>query len=956
MTNNPYRTLFAIVCSTLLWLTAATAQDTDYYSAAKDDGTTIDSPQPYFKVLNRKDIDIDQIPLLLTTVDAHISGMMAEVSVTQYYKNSGSVPLEAQYVFPGSPDAAVYHLDMQVGDRVINAKVAAKAEAQKVYDEAKEAGKTASLLAQGDPGLFTMNVANILPGDDIRVTLKYTEKIVPVGGKYRFKYPAVGRPSVLAGGNTSPQSYAPGDDMGFDLSVTIEAPFAINAIESKNHELTETWQNDSQVMLLLDLNETLNFKEDFIIEYDLRAQNIDTGLLLYQDKEAGYFTLMMQPPAAFTPDAIVPREYILLVDSSGSMGYNDGAPIENAKFIASTLLSELTEQEYFNVVLFAGGSQILSPTSLQATEAHINSGLEMVDVSSAGGSTYLRGALQSINGIPRMEGVSRSLIVLTDGAIDVPQETIQLLRETPQQNVFVIGVSAGYSNDRASIDAIAEAGQGLSFYAENDEDIAELQEQFLDYVRYPLLSNIQINAIGFEGIDIFPKQINDLFAQKPLYLTGRYQGQQRGSIEVTGQGNGLAYRQFFDLDGLPHDNKNSAIKYLWAKEKINDLMFNETANREAITALGLSHNLLTEYTSFVAVDHVVRNDGTLEKVAKSPYSPSVSGFGFARDALKIELDFTRDHKQQWLVDALPTQTDLPAVDVASRRSITFIVGQDKSLNNLYYQAAQVVYGQPGAYQTDWVVDHLRDVAAIKRYLVEHRDPQAPWGLINIVSHSSPWSGLTHINEAGELNAMNVFSLSELISADEFNPLSDDVIDGFTEIRVMGCALGRQQHMLRALSVFFGGQDPARPVVKAPLRHVYMAQSPDLKTAQVYEYSVPWFISQNPQFDPQRSETHGIDAADWNALPIEIAFEIPDSSHVQAKYVSKLLAQQPLLTEFLSDMGVGVEDFAWQLEAGKQQSARLVGQSYLITTQLDRVNLQRIKPLDFSDPQMISVAQ
>ncbi len=511
------------------------AQDDDYGNH-QDYGsnTRIDSPQPYFKILN-KNSKIDQIPLLMTAVDVNINGIVAEVQVTQYYKNFGDLPLEAQYVFPGSSDAAVYHLDMKVGDRIIAAEVAAKEEATKVYTKAKKAGKTASLLEQGDPGLFTMNVANILPNDDIQVTLKYIEKTVPSQGRYRFKYPAVRRPSVLAKGTTEYQSYKPGSDMGFDLTVKIDAPLAINSINSKHHEIELGWHSDQSVMLYLDSEETLNFKEDFIVDFDLRGEEINSGVALFAEEDAGYFLMMLQPPAEFKPTEVIKREYIFVVDSSGSMS---NQPIENAKFIASALMMELTPEEYFNVVLFAGGSEILSNESLSATADNINEGLKMVDVSSAGGGTDLKSALEKINQIPHVDGIARSLIVLTDGAIMVSNQTIDLIRKTPNQNVFVIGVSAGHGNDNVAIDEIADAGQGLSFYATDDNDIEQLQSQFLDYVRYPLLTDIEINTIGFDSVDIFPQRAVDLFAQKPLYVTGMYTGNKRGTIEIKGRGNG----------------------------------------------------------------------------------------------------------------------------------------------------------------------------------------------------------------------------------------------------------------------------------------------------------------------------------------------------------------------------------------------------------------------------------
>ncbi|MEZ5471634.1 MAG: VIT domain-containing protein [Marinicella sp.] len=929
----------------LLLCQLAIAQDDDYEERyAKN--TRIDSPQPYFKILN-KDSKVDQIPLLMTTVDAHINGVVAEVEVTQYYKNDGNRPLEAQYVFPGSTGAAVYHLDMQVGDRLIDAQVQAKDEAQKTYEQAKSEGKTASLLEQGDPGLFTMNVANILPGDDIRVTLKYTEKIIPSEGSYRFRYPAIGRPSVLAKGSTAPQTYAPGADMGFDLSVRIDAPLPINAIESKNHMVDTEWESEQSVLLLLDIDETLNFKDDFIIDYDLRGAQVNSGMAIYEEGEDGYFLMMVEPPAKFKNSEVVNREYIFVVDSSGSM---DGEPMDNAKFIASSLLTELKPEEYFNVVLFAGDSALLSDQPLSATEQNINAGLEMVDVSHAGGGTNLITALEQINRIPTMEGVSRSLIVLTDGAISVADATIKLLRETPDQNVFVIGVSAGYGNDNAAIDAIAKAGQGLSFYAIDDTDINKLQSQFLDYVRYPLLTDISVDAIGFESIELFPKNINDLFAQKPLYVTGKYAAAKRGSIEVKGVGNGNQYQQFFDLDGLNHADENIAIKYLWAKEKIDDLMFDKRENKDEITALGLAHNLLTHYTSFVAVDHVVRSDGNVEKVAKTPKGNNMFGYGYAEDSLAISTQFKpKTLTNQLEINQLSTLLAFEQAKPKDRRSITFIMGEDNSQTNQFYQTATSIYGPGGRLETDVIVDHLRNIAEVKAYLATQNNPVQPWGLINIISHSSPWSGLSNRNEDGNHLSMNLFSLESEIQRKDFQPLSHLIVDQHTEIRLIGCALGSQKHMLRRLSMYLGGYDVQRPVVKAPFKYVYLTKEDPLNQTHVYSFDVPWKISQDVNMNREQLESQGLKSQE-----VEISFIIPGPVIFNQRNLDKLIEKQSMLDEFLTDMNVTKNDFSWELVT-EQSQTRLVGKSYLISKDIKFVEPELLTPINFNDKKMVSIA-
>ena len=383
------------------------------------------SAAPYFKVLNTE-ANIDRLPLLLTTVDVDITGMVAQVQVTQYYKNDGDKTLEVQYVFPGSPEAAVHAVTMKIEDRVVEAKIKTKQKARDDYEAAKQEGKTTSLLEQGDPGLFTMNLANVLPGDEIEVKMLYSERLIPTDGVYQFKYPAIGRPSVLAQGTTQKQQYLPGTGMGFDMVVAIHTPLKLETVNSRNHRIITEQTNANQALVMLDPDESLNFTEDFVIEYALRGADINTGTLVYEEDDMGYFLMMVEPPSEFKPDAVAPREYILVMDSSASMR---GAPLENAKYIATQLLSELREQDYFNVVLFATGSQVLSTESLSPTDNNVWRAMEKIDISNAGGGTNLLGALKNIQQIKPIEGLSRSLIVMTDGAIDVSHETLEYIRK-----------------------------------------------------------------------------------------------------------------------------------------------------------------------------------------------------------------------------------------------------------------------------------------------------------------------------------------------------------------------------------------------------------------------------------------------------------------------------------------------------------------------------------------------
>jgi len=133
---------------------------------------------PYFFVKS-DDPSVDRLPLKSTLAEVDISGVIADVRVAQVYRNEGKRTLEAVYVFPGSTRAAVYGMKMTIGARTIVSKIREREQARKEYEKAKQEGKSASLLEQQRPNVFQMNVANIRPGDEIRVELSYTELLVP---------------------------------------------------------------------------------------------------------------------------------------------------------------------------------------------------------------------------------------------------------------------------------------------------------------------------------------------------------------------------------------------------------------------------------------------------------------------------------------------------------------------------------------------------------------------------------------------------------------------------------------------------------------------------------------------------------------------------------------------------------------------------------------------------------
>ena len=573
---------------------------------------------PYFFV-ESGDEGQECFPLKSTTVKAAISGVIADVKVTQTYANTGTSPINARYVFPASTRAAVHGMRMTVGEEVIEARIKARQEARQTFKKAKAAGKSASLLEQQRPNVFSMHVANVMPGETIAIDLRYSELLVPEEGLYQFVYPTVVGPRY----STIPEKGA--DDhhrwlqnpyltedqdptSTFDIQVSLAGGLPIGQVACATHATDVAWDGPSKAQISLAANETHGGNRDFILDYRLSGDQIQTGLMTYEGDAENVFMLMVQPPQRVTPDAIPPREYIFVLDVSGSM---HGFPLDTAKVLIKDLLAGLRPEDRFNVILFAGAARLLAPRSIAADPAQIQAAVNFVDDQDGGGGTELDRALTTGLNLPHDEGYARTMVVVTDGYIAAEKAVFSRIADQAGQcNVFAFGI--GSSVNRHLIEGLAKAGQGEPFVVTEPKEAAATAARFRRYIAAPVLTDIEIEIDGFDAYDVEPLQPADLFAQRPLIVCGKWRGERQGTIEIKGTGGQGPYAEVFHVaEALPADD-NGALPYLWARKRLARLSdFSVTEDdeqiKEQVTQIGLAYNMLTAHTSFVAVHEKVRN-------------------------------------------------------------------------------------------------------------------------------------------------------------------------------------------------------------------------------------------------------------------------------------------------------------------------------------------------------------
>lgn len=608
------RRMMSLVAALIVFLTSAPA-----VQAKESNGETEDKTfSPYFYV-ETKDPATDRLPLKETKVTADINGMIADIHVVQTYANEGSNPISASYLFPASTKVTVHGMEMQVGNQIVTAQIQEKEEASKKFEEAKSKGKSASLLSEVRSNVFSMNVANIMPGDVCRIDLHYTELLTPSEGSYRFVFPTVTGPRYVSPvlddtGNReewTEMAYLPEGSKPegkYSIQVNLSAGVPITALTSDSHKINIAWNENTKAQITLSDPSEYAGNRDFILDYSLSGKEISSGLILNKGTDENFFLLMVQPPERVEKAEVLPGEYIFVLDVSGSMS---GYPLDTAKALIRDLVSHLNSTDTFNLILFSGASYQLSEESLPATDKNMKRAIRLIDNQSGGGGTELAPALKAAMEIPEREGQNRSIVVITDGYISGEAEIFDMIREnTGKADFFAFGI--GQAVNRYLVEGIAKTGQGEPFIVTEERQAAETAQQFRTYIQAPVLTDIQVSFGDFAAYDVEPSVLPTLYAQKPIVLLGKYKGEAKGTIQIKGKTGGGAYTATVSAGDIIPTEESEALRYLWARNRVDRLTDYGAGKKDdsvkaEVTQLGLTYHMLTPYTSFVAVLETVRN-------------------------------------------------------------------------------------------------------------------------------------------------------------------------------------------------------------------------------------------------------------------------------------------------------------------------------------------------------------
>ncbi len=546
-----------------------------------------------------------------------ISGLIANVKYKQGFENRTNGWMEGIYSFPLPDNAAITSLEIQVGERVIKGQIKEKSTAKKIYDNAAQSGQVASLVSQQRANFFTTRIANIGPGEQIRISLDYVQTLELADDRYSVRLPTTFTPrysnsNVADAGQISPPQidataqYTP--ILNLDIAINSQSP--LTSVESPSHAIaTENLNNKTVIQLA----ETTPMNSDFILRWSTLSENkpaINTFTEVVDDEL--YSLSVINPPKLYDQSMTQARELILVVDTSGSMG---GTSIRAAKAALQSALSGLHSEDLFNIIEFNSHTRSLWPAPQSANANNISEASRFIRRLSADGGTEMEPALQQALA-NRIDGYLRQIVFVTDGAVGYEEHLFRMIRNNlAGARLFTVGI--GSAPNSYFMRKAAQAGRGTFTYIAQLQDVKDTMQELFVKLETPVLTNLEIEWFGEPG-EYFPSPLQDLYLGEPVIVAAKT-GENTTGFRIHGNRGNTTWEEFVSLNNTA---AGASINTIWARKKIEQLVDEQTRqgneqHREEITQTALTHQLVSRYTSLVAVEEQpARPELTPVKTAK----------------------------------------------------------------------------------------------------------------------------------------------------------------------------------------------------------------------------------------------------------------------------------------------------------------------------------------------------
>jgi Ca-activated chloride channel homolog len=564
-------------------------------------------------------LPMEQLSITYHHVTVKIDNQIATTHVDQVFYNPNSWTVEGTYIFPLPKDAVVSNFVLWMDGRPVHGQVLNADEARQTYEQIVRKMQDPALLEYIGQGAIQVRVYPILPGEQRKIELEYSQALAGSNGLVKYVYPL----------NTEKFSNGPLESVSINVSIHSSVP--IQSVYSPTHATNVVINGKFDAAAMY---EESNVKpdSDFALYYSL-GEDMAFHLLSYRDPTDpfgtdGFFVAMLAPQ----PDvnaAAISKDVILVMDRSGSM---DGEKFQQVQQAASFILEHLKTNDRFNLIAF--NTQINAyAQSLQSTN-RASDATQWINQFSALGSTDINSALLVASSMVEADRPTYILFLTdglpTEGEVDNQRILDNLARNAPK-NVRLFSFGVGYDVDTFLLDSLSQEHHGLSTYVTGDQSLETVLSAFYEKISTPVLTNLSLDFGGLTTYDIFPNPIPDLFAGNQIIIAGRYHGSGTFKLKLTGEVNGQKQTFTFSGQEFVKDNHKeagtlNALPRLWATRKIGYLLNEirlEGASQEIIDQIikiSVRFGIITPYTSYLVTVPSVLGIDAEKQVAQDTFN------------------------------------------------------------------------------------------------------------------------------------------------------------------------------------------------------------------------------------------------------------------------------------------------------------------------------------------------
>ena len=629
-----------------------------------------------------------------------INGLVAYAEIKQTFINPYNIALAGKYQFPLPENSAVKQLMIKMGDVEIIGEIMEKKAAKALYQKAKKQGRKASLVEQQRPNLFTNKIANIPAQSTVVVTLKFIMPVSFSQGKFNLRLPLAltdryQPKSTSYSSELSPENYfehSPNDSNRDSINVSTKAlpePFKISTTRSSTTHVRSVARSKSSINIVLnsgipitsiasdshkiqsrDLSSKLNSEQNsyfitldktqvisnktFDLTWQLIASNQPQVSSFTQEVSGEHYTLLTFFPPEKAVAQVIARDIIFIIDTSGSM---QAGSMEQAKSSLQLALLQLNNKDSFNIIAFDNDTELLFPVTHMASAHNISTAQQFIDGLSANGGTEmyrpLSNALMMKKDKTQSSKAIRQIVFITDGAVANEFELMQLLNTAQGDfRLYTVGIGAapnGYFMKKA-----AQFGRGSYVFIQNKSEVQRKMSHFMTKISQPALTNIALTLDNqiHQHVEVYPKKIPDLYFGEPLQIALKSQFP-ISSVQLTAETVSTPFYQQLIIDDR---QPSKGISSLWARRKIESLVdslivgANKDKVKSQVIATSLNHQIISPYTSFIAVEKQPDVSSLLAKNDLSSVKKSKNNAIPAHESLLVAMPQTAlDWQLQFLV-------------------------------------------------------------------------------------------------------------------------------------------------------------------------------------------------------------------------------------------------------------------------------------------------------------------